>query len=154
MSRRVTPYPKEFKEYVENLITYCRNEIWHGVYRYVVEWHYQPITGNPKINAQIEVSDIYLSFVVGIGPNIFERWKEKEYKLIGRTIIHELCHLFFQPIERLALENSDGVHHKQIVETDERQTQLLSVVFMSFFPKDWFMPKVVAAYMAKISKET
>lgn len=146
-------YPNEFKAYIENLITYCRNELWQGIYRYGVSWQHQAIDGNPKVNATIEISDVYLTFTVEIGPNIYTNWKNKFYKQVGQTILHETCHLLFYPLKRFGWENCDACRNKQLTEIDERQTQTLSVVMMGLLPKDWYMPEVVAAYMKRLEEQ-
>ncbi len=145
-------YPKDYRTHIDNLVTFCRNELWHGVYRYAIEWHITPLDGKPSVVADMEICDIYTRFTLRMGPPSYQRWKEKDYKRIGETILHEICHLIFYPHKRFGWENCDTVRNKTLTEIDERQTQLLSVVLMPLLPKEWYMPKNAAAYMADLHK--
>lgn len=147
----MTSYPVKFRTYIENLITYCRNEAWHGIYRYGVSWSLTPL-GNNNV-ATIEIDHVYLNFCIEIGPIVYDRWKKKEFKQIGGTILHEICHLFGYPMKDLIWSNTGTSLEQQIKEIDERQTQILSVVLNGLLPNEWYLPENVAAYMADLEKK-
>jgi hypothetical protein len=143
-------YPKDFKQYVNDLITYCRNETCHGIYHYKIEWHTEHLDADPCINAQVWIDHVYLAFEIKIGPNIFEMWKNKNYKEMGRVMMHEVCHLFFHQLAKVGKDSADTLRHEAIDEIKERQTQTLSVVIASLLPKNWFTPDHIARYMATL----
>lgn len=143
-------YSKEFKRYIFNLIGVCKALTYTGEYQIDVFFSDNecdnPFDDNRRVAAEISVDDAYLNATITIYPAIFEYWEDKEYKEIGKHILHELCHIVTEPLKgypiRLGLLSPLQMDELRFI--NERQTQRIRNCILQQVQANWSDPVNVA----------
>ena len=140
-------FPEEFKQYLNRLIAFVRDETFHGEYNYAISWVYGEVGSDQDCSMLITVNGTYLYFHLDIGKLLLESWNKKEYAEIGRAVCHELCHLYTMPMQIPLLNMAESVNGpewpKICREVCERQTQRISVFVFRYLKKvhgEFYLP--------------
>jgi len=139
-------YPEEFKAYVRELAFKCRYVTNHDEYDLKIKW--EP-DNDPRDNshsstfASIKADSVYLWATISVYPALLEKYEEGDLRGIGESILHELCHLFIEPVDLLYRWDVSSSQRNYFNDTVERQTERICKAIHMRLPDDWFTPKAL-----------
>mgnify|MGYP001573326755 CR=1 FL=1 len=135
---------KEYRQYIENLAAYCRDVTFHGEYsqtfRFAPKRHPGDGDSNTVTKMTISVDHVYLNQLITVYPETTLAYKRKDYKQIGKDMLHEICHTYFQAVWDLFVWDQCQSQKKSNDETVERQVQRVAVTIYSLLPRGWYLP--------------
>jgi len=127
-------YPKTFKDYIEDLVNYWKPKLL--LHHYDISFKYQDKQkANVDTDAAIIVSDRYLQGTITIFPQLLKAWKEKNYKDIENTIVHEICHIITDNLFMGAHKYSPEIFHDLLDHENEKLVQMITNIFISMKEK-------------------
>lgn len=135
--------PEEFCEYITRMCRYLRAQFhleeWHGHIRFEeLEQHNDP---DARCKAIIKVETVYLYYLLRIGKDVLDEWREGEFEEIGDDLCHEFCHILTDPLCRLAKADAAPSQIMLIDEVNERQTQRIARIIAAALPDGWWKPE-------------
>lgn len=144
-----------FREYIQNLGGYCRDETYHGTYAvsYVfLEEEEPPRDGDGNVShAEVKFNQRYLRIEVKVYRPMFEAYLCNDYKQIGRDLLHEFCHGFLDPVVQLFWWDVCDSQKHLFTDVIERQTQLMAYTVFDLLPNGWYLPERVAEGRRKVA---
>lgn len=91
--------------------------------------------------ASVTIDTVYLNVTLYLRPALRELWKNCKYEEICVDLIHEMVHVFIEPVwvegKRYA---PGGADNQALTDTVERQTQRLAQAIRSILPSDFHEP--------------
>lgn len=134
----------DFKEYIKALVCFCRDVTNQREYQVNLKWsEVDSPTDNDhdSCKMEIQVDSVYLYFTITVFPQSFLSWEQKDYAQLSEYVIHELSHLFIEPVAKLFMWDACPSQKQSYRDTIERQTERISKVIWYLLPKDWYLPE-------------
>lgn len=140
-----------YREYVRELVQQLRRVIFHGEYAFKVVYFKKPLEGTKNADgerfdvvASICIDPIYLNFTLNMYPTCEKWWKQKEYKKLAETLVHEISHLITEPQFNFAWNlTRAGLEEQDAKDIRERQTQRVANIICHLLPDGYWLPKNV-----------
>lgn len=118
---------KQFRDAISDCIHELKGDFYHGEYKAVYFFEDQTEqVGDRERSAEISTDPVYLNFSVTIFGSVYRDWKDKRYKRILRTLVHEICHILTEPLYRFPLDYISEVDNKYLMKVRERQTERIA----------------------------
>jgi hypothetical protein len=138
-------YPSSFKNYVNDVLKYCRITTFHGEYYMNVTFAGDDCEGydgeSRGVGASVDVDATYLNYTVTIYPLLYECYEAQDYKNLARYLLHETCHVFITPVSKWAKIDAAPSQLENLQDDVERQTQRITNTVFSLLPKNWWKPE-------------
>lgn len=143
-------YTDAFKEYIYNVGLYCKQGTFHGEYEAKYIFMEEPFEEDSRDEATymtIRTDSVYLNVTIRIYPECMEKYKKKDYRFLGETMLHEWCHVFLEPV----IHDVRGILLDSMIRhildnTLERQTQRVCNAIACGFPSTWYLPNHLAKW--------
>ena len=84
-------------------------------------------------------------------PALFESYQGKDYKQVGKDILHEICHLFVEPVAHLFMWDACVSQQAGYAEVIERQTQRIANAIFELLPEGWYQPELLVQKTTAVS---
>lgn len=97
---------------------------------------------NPKVAGECEIQVNYLNYCVTLYLCVKEKFYRKEYNEVAHILMHELCHVYTEPLYSSAIENCSPHQNIYVEQQREQLTERISVAIMSTVPDDYIKPKL------------
>jgi len=137
-------YPEDFKTHVIRILKDCLAITNHSEYALKIEWNLNNECDNTEdqaLQASIFIDHVYLFVKVSVYPELLYAWKNKDYYHIADTLLHEVCHLFIEPVWKLFSWDICVSQKRQYTEVLERQTQRITNAILEISGDEWFLPE-------------
>lgn len=134
----------EFKEYIKALASMCRDVTGHREYQLQFKWSEidsSTDSAHDSVKMEIRIDTVYLYCVITVYPQSFIAWEQNDHATLSEFIIHELCHLFIEPVAKLFMWDASSSQRDHYKDTIERQTERISKVIWYLLPKEWYLPE-------------
>lgn len=125
----------------------ARDETFHGEYQISYTFEYQHHKNDTEFSTrffEIVINQDYLYAEIIVYPEAYNHYTKKIYRELGRMILHEMCHLYLEPVITFTIQGDTHLEESLIKRTVEQQTQRIC---NSIFPMldvtrpGWYMPK-------------
>lgn len=129
-----------FKNYIKRLIRVFRSVVLAGEYRVEIKFvdSLDDACGDHTTWAVILADTVYLWADIKVSFKLMDPWKAGEYRYVAETICHELCHLLYDPLVRIARRDTRASGEQEIEDTTERQVQRTAYMIMEIInPRLW-----------------
>ncbi len=133
----------DFKKYVKALAKACKEETYHAEYTLRFEWEAEPDSEDCDSAAsylQVQMNTTYLWAQIHVYPAFFRQYVRKDFEGCGRDMLHEICHLFIEPVSDLFVWDASPSQSERFSEVIERQTQRICHTVFDLMPKNWYTP--------------
>lgn len=144
---------ERFRTYAADVIRYCLGETFHNEYTFEVGISKTPKPGDADVAADIDMNSVYLWARVTLYPELFQNYKDKKFRRVGEALLHEVCHLFIDPVSRLFMWDACPSQKNGFHDTIERQTQRIANAIWDLLPNEWYLPENVAKTRSKVKKK-
>lgn len=137
---------QEFEQYISALARVCKTETYHGEYggrTTFAERAHSSDTEDCATHMSIHIDSTYLWYRVTVYPIVFEYYKGGNLKEIAGDMMHEHCHLFIDPIEKLFMWDASASQREHYMNTIERQTQRICNTILDLMPDGWYLPEKI-----------
>lgn len=140
-------YTEEFKEYTRALVDACRDVTKACEYNTFIHWDKFPddkSDDETETIASVSIDDVYLNLRITIYPMLLSKFIEREFEDMGRIILHEFCHHFFAPVQKLYewdVSKSQWDGHRRIL---ERQVQRVTNALFALMKDNWWTYEVLS----------
>lgn len=118
-----------FKEYITDIIKRCLKicylEDWKWSVKYDIEM-------DNKF-AQISVQPEYKYFTIFLSKLLLEEFKNKNYKEINFTIIHEISHIYTEELYEIAIKSQTNATRPYLEKIRENSTQKVAYLVEKLF---------------------
>lgn len=135
---------EEFKDYIRRLAQYCCDKTHHSEYRLSFGWmteNHKDDNEHSSVKMDIKIDSVYLNCTIRVYPQVFLHWEDKEYGMIADYVLHEVSHLFIDPVSKLFMWDVPSSQREFTQDTIERQTQRITNVLMGALPDGWYTPE-------------
>ncbi len=140
---------EQFRQYVRDILWYCLKVTGHSHYRTTLIWDERaPNDLDGSVYATVNSDGNYLFATFTVYHPMFTVWEEKNYRKLASFLMHEVVHLFFDPIADVAMEDLKEIEMKYVINIFERQVQLVTNAIVNQLDDTWYAPKVVAKWAA------
>lgn len=129
---------EEFKRYVETVAHYCLNEIHHGEYELRFVYKNETKKDDEGTLAEIDVNPTYLWAKMTIYRPSFEKYDKGDREGVARDVLHEVCHLFIEPIVALFWWDVSASQKEGYTDVIERQIQRTCNAVWGLLPVGWW----------------
>ena len=85
--------------------------------------------------AKIGTLHNYLSCKITVFPNIIELWEAEDKEGVFKILLHEFCHVFTDPMYKIAIDAATNTNVKYIEAIREEWTQRMSVALFCKYKK-------------------
>lgn len=137
-------YPLKYKQYIEKLIFKCLALTGHSEYTLRMDYSEVPDGSDTKtssVKATVSMNTVYLNLVITVYPSSLKDWNNKNYRNIVEDIMHEVCHLFIEPVAELFMWDACKSQKKHYRNTIERQTERICKTIVGLCNDDWYLPE-------------
>lgn len=144
-------YTEAFKKYIQDMGFICRRTTFNGeydiAYIFCDEEHEDESDSDTTTFMTININPVYLYATIRIYPICMDKFREKRYRVLGESLLHEHCHILLEPLihEIRGLLSSNAV--SALSDTAERQTQRICNSIDGGLPEDWYTPRNVKTLM-------
>jgi len=144
--------PQEYKGYVAELLSYLRWVAGYSNYAMDIEYitNLKARRQGYTVDAEIDVDPVYLRFTISLADRVYYKWKKKEFAYLGDLLVHEICHLYVEPIKVLAFTDASPSQIKQITDSVETQVQMIKMLFEKALPKNYYTPEFVSSWRESV----
>lgn len=142
----------KFREYVTALGGFCRKETFHGEYSARFQFMAEPHADDNEtsgVRMDVFIDSVYLWYRVRIYPEVFDLYKDRDFKSIGVAMMHETCHLFLEPVAKLFMWDACASQEGHYRDTIERQTERICNTISYTLADGWYLPDNVFKAEAK-----
>lgn len=122
-----------FKQYVRRVFTEIKRYMYLHEYSYSIVWSTED-KGNGAL-ADILVDNKYLNFRVTIYPSLEKYFDEGNYIGVTETLLHELCHVYTEPMYDVAITHCPPALDDQVEFIREQGTQRITGAILPLLPK-------------------
>lgn len=136
-------HPQAFIKYCKSLIKELQVLLQLNEYKITVKpVEVDEVDRNGSIEmASVVIDTVYLNVTVYLRPALRDLWKANKYEEICIDLIHEMIHVFIEPVwvegKRYA---PGGADNQALTDTVERQTQRLALAVRGILPSDFHEP--------------
>lgn len=134
--------PVEMKEFVHKKIQDLQQELCLGEYKIEVEYSNDKQAMHAGISGSamaVTIDSTYLTALITIyQPAVETWWSAKGQFGVACQLLHELCHIFLDPVVNLFMWDVSASQRDHTRETIERQVCRLVRAFESSMSSDWW----------------
>jgi len=142
------------KEYIRGLVRYCRDITGHTEYEITLSFEEESSKNDGSSfwtpYAAINVNHVYLLADIEFYPLMAKDWNKKNHREMGQNVLHEICHLFLEPVTDLFMWDVPASQEKFARDTVERQTQRIRNAIMLNMPDQWYEPSKIKEYCESV----
>lgn len=127
-----TSYKTWVKHLVGKIATNLNLQEWR------IEVYFDDADDEENATAWTCVDSRYLVSHIHFTPVAEAMWKDGEYGILRECLVHEVMHIFLNPLHEFAKKSASPVTENQLTDTLEQTTQRLTRVVMAHLPKNFF----------------
>lgn len=150
MSHRLPP-PPAFKKYIDRLIEDLPPRM--NLAEYEVSWSFvkrvRGVPGLPPVpgthngySAEVAIDPVYLTIDINVSHLALELFKQKDYALLARDIVHEFAHAYTFGLS-LELEkyfHGDARKREWLRQVEESTTERIARTIFASLPRKLWIP--------------
>lgn len=144
--------PEAFKDHIRTLTRSLKTQFYLGEYEMDLHWEKKAATGCSVHSgdrdeagfttiASINHDTRYLNMSIKIYPIMLDFWNRGDDWKIGRSLVHEFCHMLVDPVFEALAFGTGKEKWEQANDIRERQVQRTANVIFDGMPKDWYIRK-------------
>lgn len=143
------PYDEKFKDHIRKLAQEFRKMVYASEYEMEICWcggtDKKDEDGSTEV-ASISTDFKYLNLKIHVRPIMYEYWKDGKDFDIGRTMLHEFCHVLVDPVFEFFSHDIGKERYNAANEVRERQVQRVCNAIWDHIPEKIWKRKVKKMY--------
>lgn len=135
-----------FKPWIRRVHKMLREKFFVREYGYGLYWGKEDkeskTHGGSKVGGEIDINITYLKYDLTLYPILHRQYKRGDYYEVVKTIVHEMCHIYTEPLYCFAIDAVSNINAKMLEQIREQQTERIATCIYEMLPEKLWKPKI------------